>query len=90
MIKKRKLSLFGHVSMSSGLAKIVLRGTVNGKKEEVDCISLLQTQQPLHPQPREPARLINTQHIQKQKIEVDTSYQDQAQATRMRDLMMKI
>ncbi|MEW8548160.1 MAG: hypothetical protein AB2693_32050 [Candidatus Thiodiazotropha sp.] len=32
MIKKRKLRWFGHVSRSSGLAKTVLQGTVNGKR----------------------------------------------------------
>ena len=32
MVKKRKLRLFGHASMSSGLAKTVLQGTVNAKR----------------------------------------------------------
>ena len=33
LIKKRKLRWFGHVSMSSGLAKIILQGTVKGKRK---------------------------------------------------------
>ena len=32
LVKKRKLRRFGHVSMSSGLAKTILQGTVKGKK----------------------------------------------------------
>ena len=32
MVKKRNLSWFGHVSRSSGLAKSILQGTVNGKR----------------------------------------------------------
>ena len=32
LIKKRKLRWFGHVSMSSGLAKTILQGTVKGKR----------------------------------------------------------
>ena len=32
MVKKRKLRWFGHVSRSSGLAKTILQGTVNGKR----------------------------------------------------------
>ena len=32
MIMKRRLRWSGHVSMSSGLAKTILKGTVNGKK----------------------------------------------------------
>ena len=31
LVKKRKLRWFGHVSMSSGLAKTILQGTVKGK-----------------------------------------------------------
>ena len=33
LVKKRKLSWFGHVSRSSGLAKTVLQGTVKGKRK---------------------------------------------------------
>ena len=36
LIKKRKLRWFGHVSMSSGLAKTILQDTVNGKEKETD------------------------------------------------------
>ena len=36
LVKKQKIGLFSHVSMSSGLAKTILQGTVNEKKEEVD------------------------------------------------------
>ena len=36
LVKKRKLRWFGHVSRSSGLAKTILQGTVNGKKKEAD------------------------------------------------------
>ena len=32
LIKKRKLKWFGHVSVSSGLAKTILQGTVKGKR----------------------------------------------------------
>ena len=32
MVKKRKLKWFGHVSRSSGLAKTILQGTMNGKR----------------------------------------------------------
>ena len=32
LVKKQKLRWFGHVSMSSGLAKTILQGTVKGKK----------------------------------------------------------
>ena len=32
LVKKRKLRWFDHVSMFSGLAKIILRGTVKGKR----------------------------------------------------------
>ena len=31
LVKKRKLRWFGHVSMSSGLAKTILQGKVKGK-----------------------------------------------------------
>ena len=34
--KKRKLRWFGHVTRSSGLAKTILQGTVQGKEEKVD------------------------------------------------------
>ena len=34
LVKKGKLMLFGHVSMTSGLAKTILQGTVNGKKKK--------------------------------------------------------
>ena len=33
LVKKRKLRWFGHVSRSSGLAKTILQGTVNGKRK---------------------------------------------------------
>ena len=33
LVKKRKLRWVGHVSMSSGLAKTILQGTVKGKKK---------------------------------------------------------
>ena len=33
LVKKRKLRWFSHVSMSSGLAKTVLQGTVKGKRK---------------------------------------------------------
>ena len=33
MVKKQKLSWLGHVSRSSGLAKTILQGTVNGKRK---------------------------------------------------------
>ena len=33
LIKKRKLRWFGHVSMSSGLAKTILLGIVKGKRK---------------------------------------------------------
>ena len=36
LVKKRKLRWFGHVSRSSGLAKIILQGTVKGKRKETD------------------------------------------------------
>ena len=32
--KKRKLRWYGHISMSSGLAKTILQGTVQGKKKK--------------------------------------------------------
>ena len=34
IVKKRKLRYFGNASRSSGLAKTVLQGTVNGKKKK--------------------------------------------------------
>ena len=34
MVKKRELRWFCHVSRSSGLAKTILQGTVNGKKKK--------------------------------------------------------
>ena len=34
VVKRRKLQWYGHVSRSSGLAKIILQGTVNGQTEE--------------------------------------------------------
>ena len=34
LVKKRKLRWFGHVSMSSGLAKTILQGTVKGKRKK--------------------------------------------------------
>ena len=34
MVKKQKLRWLGHVSRSSGLAKTILYGTVNGKKRD--------------------------------------------------------
>ena len=33
LVKKQKLRWFGHVSMSSGLAKTILQGTVKGKRK---------------------------------------------------------
>ena len=33
LVKKRKLRWFGRVSMSSGLAKTILQGTVKGKRK---------------------------------------------------------
>ena len=36
IVKKRKLRWFGHVSRSSGLAKTILQGTVNGKRRRID------------------------------------------------------
>ena len=33
LVKKRKLRWFGHVSMSSGLAKTILQGTVKGQRK---------------------------------------------------------
>ena len=33
LVKKRKLRWFCHVSMSSGLAKTILQGTVKGKRK---------------------------------------------------------
>ena len=34
MVKKQKLRKFGHNSMSSGLAKAILQGTVKGKRKK--------------------------------------------------------
>ena len=34
LVKKRKLRWFGHVSRSSGLAKTILQGTVQGKRRK--------------------------------------------------------
>ena len=34
IVKKRKLSWFGHVSRSSGLANTIIKGTVKGKKKK--------------------------------------------------------
>ena len=34
MVKKRKLRWFSHVSRSSGLAKTILQGTMNGKRRQ--------------------------------------------------------
>ena len=36
LVKKRKLKWFGHVSRSSGLAKTLLQGTLQGKRTKVD------------------------------------------------------
>ena len=33
MVKRRKLQWYGHVSLSSGLAKTILQGTVTGGKK---------------------------------------------------------
>ena len=33
LVKKRKLRWFGHVSMSSGLAKTILQGAVKGQRQ---------------------------------------------------------
>ena len=33
LVEKRKLRWFGHVSRTSGLAKVILQGTVNGKRK---------------------------------------------------------
>ena len=33
LVKKQKLRWFGHVSRSSGLAKTMLQGTVDGKRK---------------------------------------------------------
>ena len=35
MVKKQKLRKFGHNSMSSGLAKAILQGTVKGKRKKM-------------------------------------------------------
>ena len=34
MFKNRKLRWFGHISRSSGFAKMILQGTVNGKRRK--------------------------------------------------------
>ena len=34
LVKKRKLRWFGHISRSSGLAKTILKGTMNGKRKK--------------------------------------------------------
>ena len=34
IVKKRKLRWFGHISRSSGLAKTILQGTVQGKRRK--------------------------------------------------------
>ena len=34
LVKKRKVSWFGHISRSSGLAKTLLQGTVKGKRKK--------------------------------------------------------
>ena len=34
LVKKRKLRLFGHVSMSTDLAKTIIQGTVKGQKRQ--------------------------------------------------------
>ena len=34
LVKKRKVSWFGHASRSSGLAKTILQGTVKGKRKK--------------------------------------------------------
>ena len=34
IVKKRKLQWYGHVSRSSGLAKTILQGTVNGGRRQ--------------------------------------------------------
>ena len=36
LVKKRKLRWFGQVSMSSGLAKTILQGTVKGKEKDAE------------------------------------------------------
>ena len=37
IVKRRKLQRYGHVSRSSGLAKIILQDTVKGEEEKADC-----------------------------------------------------
>ena len=34
IVKRRKLQCYGHVSRSSGLAKTILQGTVNGRRRQ--------------------------------------------------------
>ena len=36
IVNRRKLQWYGHVSHSSGLAKIILQGTVKGKEDKAD------------------------------------------------------
>ena len=36
IVKRRKLQWYGHVSRSSGLAKIILQGTVKGEEDKAD------------------------------------------------------
>ena len=36
IVKRRKLQWYEHVSLSSGLAKIILQGTVKGRKDKAD------------------------------------------------------
>ena len=36
LVKKQKLRWCGHISMSFGLAKTILQGTVKGKRKEAD------------------------------------------------------
>ena len=35
-VKRHKLQLYGHISCSSGLAKTILQGTVEGEKDKAD------------------------------------------------------
>ena len=37
IVKRCKLQWYGHVSRSSGLAKIILQDTVKGEEEKADC-----------------------------------------------------
>ena len=36
IVKRRKLQWYGHVSLSSGLAKTILQGTVKGEEDKAD------------------------------------------------------